>query len=137
MEFLGAEFDFDPEDRRLRCAPHLLNLVVKAMMYGTGKDDMEELVTPEEVAEAEETAALLQAEAIREVNADAAAHQRERRGTVPTAVTAEVLKRFRKEGPMGKLHNHGVCFNYSSQLVEMFKEAQASYPFHHPVNANG
>jgi hypothetical protein len=40
------------------------------------------------------------------------------------SITAEVLRRYRKSGPMGKLHNHGVCFNYSSQLVQAFHDAQ-------------
>lgn len=37
METLAQEFDFDRHERRIRCAPHFLNLLVKAMMYGGKK----------------------------------------------------------------------------------------------------
>ncbi|KAM6516892.1 hypothetical protein FSOLCH5_007836 [Fusarium solani] len=44
MEALASEFDFDKDERRIRCAPHFLNLAVKAMMYGSKKDNFNELL---------------------------------------------------------------------------------------------
>ncbi|KAF5973444.1 ribonuclease H [Fusarium coicis] len=44
MEVLAAEFDFDKYERRIRCAPHLLNLAVRAMMYGSKSDNFDELL---------------------------------------------------------------------------------------------
>lgn len=44
MEALAAEFDFDKDERRIRCAPHFLNLAVRAMMYGSKKDNFDELL---------------------------------------------------------------------------------------------
>jgi hypothetical protein len=35
MEALAAEFDFDSNERRIRCAPHFLDLTTKAMMSGS------------------------------------------------------------------------------------------------------
>lgn len=39
MEALAAEFDFDKDGRRIRCAPHFLNLAFWAMMYRSKSDD--------------------------------------------------------------------------------------------------
>ncbi|KAG7404332.1 putative AC transposase [Fusarium oxysporum f. sp. rapae] len=44
MEALAAEFDFDKDERRIRCAPHFLNLAVRAMMYGSKSDNFNELL---------------------------------------------------------------------------------------------
>ncbi|KAF6518478.1 hypothetical protein HZS61_002556 [Fusarium oxysporum f. sp. conglutinans] len=44
MEALAAEFDFDKDERRIRCAPHFLNLAVRAMMYGSKSDNFDELL---------------------------------------------------------------------------------------------
>jgi hypothetical protein len=44
MEALAAEFDFDSNERRIRCAPHFLDLTTKAMMYGSKRDDFNELL---------------------------------------------------------------------------------------------
>ncbi|RKK07682.1 hypothetical protein BFJ67_g18295, partial [Fusarium oxysporum f. sp. cepae] len=44
MEALAAEFDFDKDERRIRCAPHFLNLAVRAMMYGSKRDNFDELL---------------------------------------------------------------------------------------------
>jgi hypothetical protein len=44
MEALAIEFDFNKTERRIRCAPHFLNLTVQAMMYGSKKDNFNELL---------------------------------------------------------------------------------------------
>jgi len=44
MEAMGAYFGFDPAERRISCAPHTINLVTKAMMYGTKRDNFAELL---------------------------------------------------------------------------------------------
>ncbi|KAI1097150.1 hypothetical protein F4804DRAFT_328466 [Jackrogersella minutella] len=44
MDALAKEFDFDAHERRIRCAPHCLNLVTKSMMYGNKRDDIDELL---------------------------------------------------------------------------------------------
>lgn len=102
MNHLGEEFNFDPKERQICCGPHVLNLVVKAMIYGTESDNLDDLLDQDESIHNEST---------------------------NTTITSAYLKRYRKEGPLGKLHNHGVCFNHSSQLVALFAEAQVR---HHP-----
>jgi hypothetical protein len=44
LEALGKEFGFDKNERRIRCAPHFLNLAVRAMMYGNKRDNFDELL---------------------------------------------------------------------------------------------
>ncbi|KID95156.1 Ribonuclease H-like protein, partial [Metarhizium majus ARSEF 297] len=44
METLGIEFDFDWDERRICCAPHVLNLAVRAMMYGSKRDNFNDLL---------------------------------------------------------------------------------------------
>ncbi|KAL6405555.1 hypothetical protein AUP68_11314 [Ilyonectria robusta] len=44
MEALAAEFDFDSDERCICCAPHFLNLTTKAMMYGSQRDNFNELL---------------------------------------------------------------------------------------------
>lgn len=43
MKVLAQEFDFDQHERRIRCAPHFLNLSVEAMMHGGKRDNFAEL----------------------------------------------------------------------------------------------
>ncbi|KAJ6439165.1 putative transposase [Purpureocillium lavendulum] len=38
MAALGDEFGFDPEERRLRCLGHVINLAVKQLMFGEAAD---------------------------------------------------------------------------------------------------
>jgi hypothetical protein len=42
-------------------------------------------------------------------------------GAPPTYITTESLNRYRKYGPFGKLHNIGVHFRQSSQLLQAFR----------------
>jgi hypothetical protein len=44
MEALAIEFDFSKNERRIRCAPHFLNLTVQVIMYGSKKDNFNELL---------------------------------------------------------------------------------------------
>jgi hypothetical protein len=45
-------------------------------------------------------------------------------GASPIHITAEFLNHYRKTGPFGKLHNIGVHFRQSSQLLQAFRDAQ-------------
>jgi hypothetical protein len=44
MEALSTKFDFDKGKHCIRCAPHFLNLTVRAMMYGSKRDNFNELL---------------------------------------------------------------------------------------------
>jgi hypothetical protein len=43
---------------------------------------------------------------------------------VPARITTQLLQRYRKNGPFGKLHNIGAHLRKSSQLKQLFYEAQ-------------
>lgn len=124
MEYLGAEFNFDSAERHIRCGPHTINLAVQSMMYGSSTEAIDDAFRDEN--EDGNDGRELEQEAIYEAELE------------PTnaTITAEVLRRHRKSGPMGKLHNIGVCFNYSSQLMEAFNEAQGR-PFDPPSRSSG
>ena len=49
MEAIGHSFDFNGTERRLRCAPHCINRVVRAMLYGNEKQSLADALddTPE------------------------------------------------------------------------------------------
>ncbi|KAJ6436118.1 C6 transcription factor [Purpureocillium lavendulum] len=144
MEALAAEFDFDWVERRIRCAPHFLNLAVRAMMHGTKRDNFDELLAhwgdKDFISDEEDQKQL--SEAINELAADedfseqssddndeyceveTVAEESQGQFPVPKVINAEELDKYRKFGPFGKLHNIGVAFRMSSQLVEDFREAQ-------------
>ncbi|KAK4078867.1 hypothetical protein Purlil1_11805 [Purpureocillium lilacinum] len=141
MEALGTEFHFDRDERRIRCAPHFLNPAVRAMMYGTKRDNFEELLahwgdmdfmTEEDeqrqlsdaVSELEDdddcsetsTDEIFEVETVPELSQD--------RLPFTEVINAEKMDKYRKFGPFGKLHNIGIAFRTSSQLLEDFHEAQ-------------
>ncbi|KAG6989236.1 putative AC transposase [Fusarium oxysporum f. sp. conglutinans] len=141
MGALAAEFDFDSNERRIRCAPHFLDLTTKAMMYGSKRDDFNELLVhwgdKDFMSEEDEQRQLSDAmnglatdddfrvpsvdenpelEIIPEEDQDEC--------PVPGIINAEQVDKYGKFGPFGKLHNIGVALRMSSQLLEDFYEAQ-------------
>ncbi|OAQ59799.1 ribonuclease H-like protein [Purpureocillium lilacinum] len=152
MDALASEFGFDKQERRIRCAPHFLNLTVRAMMYGSKSENFKELVDhwgdKDFMDEEDEQCKLTDAvnelqddedfeelgievdealelttspEAVRDEYPD------------PDVITAEKMNKHRKFGPFGKLHNIGVAFGTSSQLLETFHEAQRQMAPPQPV----
>ena len=90
MTALADEFGFDPEHRRLRCLGHILNLVVKQLIFGTNSNAMES-----------------------EDDSD-----------VDFNGVSDELKKWRKKGPIGRLHNFVGTVNNSPQLVRLLLEWQ-------------
>ncbi|KAL5610641.1 hypothetical protein FOBRF1_006758 [Fusarium oxysporum] len=153
MEALAAEFDFDKDEHRIRCAPHFLNLAVRAMMYGSKSDNFDELLAhwgdKDFMTEEDEQRQL--SDAINELGKDdddfgppsmeedleletAPEHSQEQY-QVPEIINAEEMDTYRKYGPFGKLHNIGIALRTSSQLLEDFYEAQRQTAPTEPVVA--
>ena len=88
---LADEFDFDPDHRRLRYLGHILNLVVKQLIFGATADAME---TEDD-----------------DVDFD-------------FDTVSDELKKWRKKGPVGRLHNFVYAINNSPQLVHLLLEWQ-------------
>jgi hypothetical protein len=152
MEALAAEFDFDRDERRIRCAPHFLNLAVRAMMYGSKRDKFAELLAhwgdKDFMTEEDEQRQL--SDAINELRTDddfgvpsmeedfeleTAPEESQDQCPAPAIVNAEKVDRYRKFGPFGKLHNIGIALRTSSQLLEDFYEAQRQTAPTEPVLA--
>lgn len=87
---LADEFDFEPEHRRLRCLGHILNLVVKQLIFGA-------------------TANAMETEDDADLNFNA---------------VSDELKKWRKKGPIGRLHNFVGAIINSPQLVQLLLEWQ-------------
>lgn len=88
MAALADEFNFNPEHRRLRCLGHILNLVVKQLIFGTKANAMET-----------------------EDDSD-----------VDFNAVSDKLNKWRKKGPIGRLHNFVGTINNSPQLVQLLLE---------------
>ncbi|KJZ68890.1 hypothetical protein HIM_11723 [Hirsutella minnesotensis 3608] len=144
MHAHSTEFGFGKEERRIRCAPDFLNLAVKAMMYGSKRDNFEELLAhrgDEDFMSLEEEQRQL-SDAIDELAAeddlsapelDALQEDSDVEMSVEISdgseedchvSMAEDMDKYRKFGPFGKLHNIGIAMRASSQLLEVFYEAQ-------------
>ncbi|KAK8912300.1 putative AC9 transposase [Metarhizium anisopliae] len=134
MEALGAEFNFDQHERRIRCAPHFLNRTVRAMMYGSKGDNFNELLAhwgdKDFMTEEEEHQQL--SDVINELAMDddfsqpgmydafeteTVSDEDQDQYPVPATINAEEVDKYRKFGPFGKLHNIGIALRTSSQLL--------------------
>jgi hypothetical protein len=52
---------------------------------------------------------------------------------VSARITTQLLQRYRKNGPFGKLHNIGAYLRKSSQLKQLFYKAQKSVTDERPL----
>ena len=133
MEALGREFSFDHTERRIRCAPHCLNLVVKAMLYGSKKDNIAQLLEAWGDAdfddEDEEIDTTVDGITVGSDPFDDKVDESEEDFSSclePEVITTEELAKYRKSGPLGKLHNIGLAIRKGSQLSEALLRAQVS-----------
>ncbi len=134
IEALATEFGFDGDERRIRCAPHFLNLAVKALMYGSKKDNFVELLTywgDKGFTTGEVEQRLLELHNDDDLGAqevdfepDMAPEGGQDECAVPNIINAATMEKYHKFGPFGKLHNIGISFRTSSQSLEGFHEAQ-------------
>jgi hypothetical protein len=85
IRVLSGCLDVDPEHDRLRCGAHVINLVAKAVLYGTDNDEIDPDEREECLLDSCHIAAL---EAV-----------------VRSEPAEEALQTWRRKGPVGKLHN--------------------------------
>lgn len=151
IDFLADEYDFDAAERRIRCAPHTINLAVRSMIYGDGakKVAFDELLghfqqqqygnTSEEIASLRDAIRLLEEDELWDehedevlasmdedevANLDAISNFPPVAAEVPALINANTIEKYRKSGPFGKLHNIGVSLRLSSQLNTIWMECQ-------------
>jgi len=128
MQALGHEFKFDANERRIRCSPHFINLAVQSMLYGNKSDNIGELFENYDSTDEEDA---LRPE---DTNNPPGSYDRIEDEIVtledfpsyliPDQINAADLSKYRKFGPLGKLHNIGVIIRTSSQVQEEFFRAQ-------------
>ena len=85
IKVLSGSWDIRSEHHRLRCSAHVINLVAKAVLYGTDVDALEPGEREESLSDSRHVAAF---EAL-----------------VRSVPPEEALKTWRRKGPVGKLHN--------------------------------
>lgn len=89
MEALGKEHGFDPDERRLRCLGHVINLAVKQLIFGEAADAME-------IGGGDEMESESDIDPLR----------------------ADRLAQWRRRGPIGRLHNLNSAILNSPQKLE-------------------
>ena len=178
MVKIGEKLGFDSPNRQISCAPHALQLVIRALLYGDGckrlpLDQVLETWLQEDFTnEREENEALKRAFGAVAVNLEeegeddddldqqdsasedgngddsgdtdpfsdgsesggeeeiqvSEAEVEALAGTfdylTPNQITTKTMAKHQKNGPFGKLHNHGNCFHRSSQLVGALRQIQ-------------
>jgi hypothetical protein len=138
MQELAEEHGFCPEERRIRCAGHIFSLCVRAMLYGSRREDFSAIVAADGDDEDEEDGEgrLDQAvdEALQEgedttgdievgiemgfVEEFTSAHP------APDEINGATFIEYSRHGAAGMLHNIGVQLRGSPQLYEQFLQSQ-------------
>lgn len=165
MAKIGEQLGFDGEERQIRCAPHGLQLAVRALLYGENckRLPLDEVLRSWSIqdfaTEEEEDLVLDQAfEGLREELQDDPSQQESDHEDAqqedenladylgagesddgqdedddllqaldylaPEEINTRTMAKWQKQGPLGKLHNHGNCFHRSSQLVAALEASQ-------------
>jgi hypothetical protein len=109
LQLLQNDLNIDPHTDRLRCAGHIINLVCKAILFGTDIDCIDEVLFST-ISEEHTTIE------------DAVVSQFERE--LRSRDELSVIKAWRKKGPVGKLHNLIVHIRATPLRREFFKQKQ-------------
>jgi hypothetical protein len=123
VESLANDFKFSAGERRLRCAGHVINLVAQAMLFGTDSEVYETLLAEADQEESpprgkkrkhSEFEDELDNSTVKMPDLDAAKRK-----------TLELdLKRWRKFGAVGKLHNIVVHARWNPERIKRFEAIQ-------------
>jgi hypothetical protein len=140
IRVLAPEHGFCPEKRRVRCAGHIFNLCVRAMLYGSKGEDFGAIVTADGDDEEEEDVEdrldhVVVDEALRgegEEGADGAAvgvkmdvvEDFTSAHPAPDEINDATFLEYSQYGVRGMLHNIRVQLRTSPQLYEQFLQSQ-------------
>ncbi|OAQ58284.1 ribonuclease H-like protein [Purpureocillium lilacinum] len=137
MEDLAFEHGFSPEERRIRCAAHILNLCVRAMLYGSKRENFAAIVAADgdDLDDDEEQVDQAIDEAL---NGEMEDGTDEDPGSTAVDITDEDLisshpapeeinaasfREYSQNGAPGMLHNIGLQLR-NTQLYEQFLQSQ-------------
>ena len=138
IEDLAFEHGFSPEERRIRCAGHIFNLYVRAMLYGSKRENFAAIVAADgddrdddeqQVDQAIEEAldGELDEDEVEEIRGDFVSHLDEdfvSSHPAPEEINATSFREYSQNGAPGMLHNIGVQLRASPQLYEQFLQSQ-------------
>jgi hypothetical protein len=135
MEDIAFEHDFCAQERRIRCAAHIFNLSVRAMLYGSkgekfatvaaadGDDNNDyDYQVDQAIDEALERDMLIDKHGL-EADALIPAEDFDSSHPAPEEITSATFKEYTLCGAAGMLHNIGVQLRSSSQLYEQFLQS--------------
>ncbi|XP_044715230.1 Ribonuclease H-like protein [Hirsutella rhossiliensis] len=138
MEDLAFEHGFSPEERRIRCAAHILNLCVRAMLYGSKQENFAAIVAADgdDLDDEEEQVDQAIDEALNgemkdgtdeDPGANTAVDIPEEDLTsshpAPDEINAASFREYSQNGAPGMLHNIGLQLR-NTQLYEHFLQSQ-------------
>ncbi|KAJ3499546.1 hypothetical protein NLG97_g234 [Lecanicillium saksenae] len=95
MVALGNEFGFDPNERRLRCLGHSIQLAVRRLLFGEAADAMESIGSGELDCDYDSESS-----------------------------SAYLLTQWRRSGPIGRLHNLNAAILHSPQNLDCIMKWQ-------------
>ena len=134
MESIAFEIGFCAAERRIRCAAHIFNLCVRAMLYGSKGENFAAIVAAdgdddedEEVDRAIDEALcgeMLNDEAGFELDAGEPIEDCHSSHPAPEELTNVTFREYSTHGAPGMLHNIGVQLRASTQLYEQFLQSQ-------------
>ncbi|OWT43206.1 hypothetical protein VFPPC_18521 [Pochonia chlamydosporia 170] len=137
MEDLAFEHNVSPEERRIRCAPHIFNLCVRALLYGSKRENFAAIVAADGDDQDEDEQQIdhaidevLDGEMDNEdekMQADAVIHPDEdfmSSHPAPEEINATSFREYGQYGAPGMLHNIGLQLRASPQLYEQFRQSQ-------------
>ena len=139
MDDLAFEHRFSPEERRIRCAAHIFNLCVRAMLYGSKREDFAAIIAAdgddrddgeEQLDQAIDEA--LDKEMEDDMDEDLEANTAVRvpeedllsSHPAPEEITGATFREYSEHGAPGMLHNIGIQLRASPQLYEQFLQSQ-------------
>lgn len=139
IEDLAFEHSFLPEERRIRCAAHIFNLCVRAMLYGSKRENFAAIVAADGDDQDEDEQQVDQAidEALDGEMEDAEDEEMQADNAVgnpdedflsshpaPEEINSPTFKEYSQKGAPGMLHNIGIQLRASPQLYEQFLQSQ-------------
>jgi hypothetical protein len=139
MDGLAFEHGFSPEERRIRCAAHIFNLCVRAMLYGSKRENFAAIIAADGDDQDDDEELVDQAidEALDVEMEDGTDEDFEANTAVgipeedllsshpaPEEINGATFREYSQNGAPGMLHNTGIQLRASQQLYEQFLQSQ-------------
>lgn len=138
IDDLAFEYGFSSEERRIRCAAHIFNLCVRAMLYGSKRENFAAIAAAdgddqdgdeEQVDQAIDEALdeEMEDDADEDIQDDVISNPHEdfmSSHPAPDEINGATFREYSQRGAPGMLHNIGIQLRTSPQLYEQFLQSQ-------------